>query len=58
MDPMPEDSDWGEVVQSDGSRVPLEAPRFTFPEDEREYLVNRPGLVLWTRRRDEGTDHA
>jgi hypothetical protein len=37
--------DWGEI-----NEIPLQPPSFTIPKDEREYLVNRSGLVLWTRK--------
>lgn len=43
-------NDWGEAVNPDGSRVPLVAPLFSIPEDEREVVIDTPRLVLWTRR--------
>ena len=44
-------NDWGEALCDDGSVVPLVAPAFDIPEDEREYIeTGNPGLVLWTKR--------
>jgi hypothetical protein len=42
-----------EIEGAHSSRIPLQPPKFDIPEDEREYLVNRPGLVLWTRKPKE-----
>lgn len=47
---MHSENDWGEAIMPDGSHVPLQPPPFEIPEDQREIIVDRPGLVLWTRK--------
>lgn len=49
---MNRDDDWGYAIMADGSRVPLLPPADLIPEDEREYLVESPGLTLWTRKEE------
>lgn len=44
-------SEWGEVVHPDGSTTPLQEPEFSIPEDEREIVIDRPGLTMWTVKR-------
>lgn len=45
-----DDYEWGYAINPDGSRTPLAPPPNLIPEEEREYLIETPGLVMWTRR--------
>lgn len=50
------ESEWGYAVYDDGTTAPLEAPEFSIPEEDRQYLIQSPGLTLWTKKHQPETD--